>query len=54
MIILGIETSCDETAASLVKSGRQVLASTVASQLAVHDLASGQRLRKMPFQLQRV
>jgi len=36
MIILGIETSCDETAAALVKDGRQVLRSTVASQLAVH------------------
>jgi len=36
MIILGIETSCDETAAALVKNGRQVLRSTVASQLSVH------------------
>jgi N6-L-threonylcarbamoyladenine synthase len=36
MIVLGIETSCDETAAALVKDGRRVLRSTVASQLAVH------------------
>src|SRR5882757_8962326 len=36
MIILGIETSCDETAAALVKDGRTVLRTTVASQLAVH------------------
>src|SRR5437762_8253577 len=36
MIVLGIETSCDETAAALVQNGRRVLRSTVASQLAVH------------------
>src|SRR4051812_18222527 len=36
MIVLGVETSCDETAAALVKDGRRVLTSTVASQLAVH------------------
>jgi N6-L-threonylcarbamoyladenine synthase len=41
MIILGIETSCDETAAALVKDGRKVLASTVASQLAVHKPFKG-------------
>jgi N6-L-threonylcarbamoyladenine synthase len=36
MIVLGIETSCDETAAALVKDGRRVLCSSVASQVAVH------------------
>ncbi|MFA5975678.1 MAG: tRNA (adenosine(37)-N6)-threonylcarbamoyltransferase complex transferase subunit TsaD [Elusimicrobiota bacterium] len=36
MIILGIETSCDETAAALVKNGRRVLRSAVASQMAIH------------------
>jgi len=36
MTILGIETSCDETAAALVKDGRRVLKSLVASQLEVH------------------
>jgi len=41
MIILGIETSCDETAAALVKDGRHVLGSTVASQLAVHKPFKG-------------
>jgi len=41
MIILGIETSCDETAASLVKDGRWVLGSAVASQLAVHKPFKG-------------
>lgn len=36
MNILGIETSCDETAAAIVQNGRRVLHSSVASQLAVH------------------
>lgn len=36
MIILGIETSCDETAAALVRDGRRVLSSAVASQMSVH------------------
>ncbi len=34
--ILGIETSCDETAAAVVESGRNILASVVASQAAQH------------------
>ncbi len=41
MIVLGIETSCDETAAALVRDGRKVLRSTVASQLAVHKPFKG-------------
>ncbi len=36
MIVLGLETSCDETAAALVQDGRRVLCSTVASQWAIH------------------
>jgi N6-L-threonylcarbamoyladenine synthase len=36
MNILGIETSCDETAAAVVKDGRRVLRSAVASQMSVH------------------
>jgi N6-L-threonylcarbamoyladenine synthase len=35
-LILGIETSCDETAAAVVDSGRRVLSSVVSSQVAVH------------------
>src|SRR5882762_3610602 len=35
MNILGIETSCDETAAAVVRDGRRVLRSAVASQMAV-------------------
>jgi len=36
MIVLGIETSCDETAAAILDGGRKVLASVVASQDDVH------------------
>ena len=36
MIILGIETSCDETAAALVRDGRRVVRCAVASQMSVH------------------
>ena len=36
MIILGIESSCDETAAAVVRDGRQVLSSVIHSQIASH------------------
>ena len=36
MIILGIETSCDETAAAVVKDGRKVLSNVIASQIDIH------------------
>jgi N6-L-threonylcarbamoyladenine synthase len=36
MLVLGIETSCDETAASIVEDGRRVRADVVASQILVH------------------
>ncbi|MCZ6608851.1 MAG: tRNA (adenosine(37)-N6)-threonylcarbamoyltransferase complex transferase subunit TsaD [Alphaproteobacteria bacterium] len=36
MIVLGIETSCDETAAAVVTSAREIRANRVASQLAEH------------------
>lgn len=41
MILLGIETSCDETAAALVKDGTTILASVVASQIHVHHPYGG-------------
>ncbi|MBL0699271.1 MAG: tRNA (adenosine(37)-N6)-threonylcarbamoyltransferase complex transferase subunit TsaD [Desulfosarcina sp.] len=41
MIILGIETSCDETAASLVAEGTTILSSVVSSQIAVHHPYGG-------------
>lgn len=37
MIVLGIESSCDETAAALLKDSQSILASVVASQVAVHS-----------------
>ncbi len=36
MLVLGIETSCDETAAAVVEDGRRVRADVVASQILVH------------------
>ena len=53
MLILGIETSCDETAAAVVEDGTTILSSVVASQLATHgkyggvvpELASREHLR---------
>ena len=41
MLILGIETSCDETAASVVADGRTVLSSVVATQFELHALYGG-------------
>lgn len=41
MLILGIETSCDETAAAVVRDGRQILSNIVASQLEVHSKYGG-------------
>jgi N6-L-threonylcarbamoyladenine synthase len=41
MKILGIETSCDETAASVVRDGRTVLSSIVHSQITIHAQYGG-------------
>lgn len=41
MKILAIESSCDETAASVVENGRNVLSSVVASQVAEHKIYGG-------------
>ncbi|WP_373501559.1 tRNA (adenosine(37)-N6)-threonylcarbamoyltransferase complex transferase subunit TsaD [Desulfococcus sp.] len=41
MIILGIETSCDETAAALVADGGRILSSVVASQIDIHHRYGG-------------
>lgn len=41
MNILAIETSCDETAAAVVKDGRDVLSSVIASQIEEHRLYGG-------------
>jgi N6-L-threonylcarbamoyladenine synthase len=53
--ILGIESSCDETAAAIVADGREILSSVVATQLDIHrkyggvvpELASRAHLRKI-------
>lgn len=39
--ILGIESSCDETAASVVKNGREILSNVVLSQIDIHRLYGG-------------
>ncbi len=41
MIVLGIESSCDETAAAIVKDGTQILSSLVASQIETHHKYGG-------------
>lgn len=40
-LILGIESSCDETAAAVVRGGGEVLSNVVASQIATHALYGG-------------
>ena len=39
--ILGIETSCDETAVAVVQNGRRVLSNTIASQVDIHSRYGG-------------
>lgn len=54
-LILGIESSCDETAAAVVRSGSEVLSNVVASQMQMHavfggvvpELASREHLRNI-------
>lgn len=54
-LILGIESSCDETAAAVVRGGREVLSNVVASQMTLHaryggvvpELASREHLRNI-------
>lgn len=41
MVILAIETSCDETAAAIVKDGKELLSSIVASQINIHKAHGG-------------
>ncbi|TLM67228.1 MAG: tRNA (adenosine(37)-N6)-threonylcarbamoyltransferase complex transferase subunit TsaD [Deltaproteobacteria bacterium] len=56
MLILCIESSCDETAAAVVRDGRQVLSNVVASQVDVHaryggvvpELASRKHVEALP------
>ena len=41
MNVLGIETSCDETAAAVVRDGRKILSNVVASSLKEHQRHGG-------------
>src|SRR6266849_4600788 len=41
MLILGIESSCDETGAAIVKDGRYLLSNVVASQAEIHNRYGG-------------
>ena len=41
MLILGIESSCDETAISVVKDGREILSSVVSTQIEEHKKYGG-------------
>lgn len=41
ILILGIESSCDETAAAVVKNGRTVLSNVISSQIELHKLYGG-------------
>ncbi|MBO6060819.1 MAG: tRNA (adenosine(37)-N6)-threonylcarbamoyltransferase complex transferase subunit TsaD [Clostridia bacterium] len=40
-LILGIESSCDETAAAVVRAGREVVSASVHTQIPVHRLSGG-------------
>lgn len=41
MLVLGIETSCDETAAAIVRDGREIVSSVIASQVKTHERFGG-------------
>ena len=55
MLVLGIESSCDETAAAIVRHGREIVSSVIASQVETHkrfggvvpELASREHLDKI-------
>lgn len=55
MLILGIESSCDETAAAVVRNGREILSSVISSQIEQHrpyggvvpEIASREHLEKI-------
>jgi N6-L-threonylcarbamoyladenine synthase len=55
MLVLGIESSCDETAAAIVRDGREMVSSVISSQIKIHapfggvvpELASREHLDKI-------
>jgi N6-L-threonylcarbamoyladenine synthase len=60
MYILGIESSCDETAAAVVQDGRTVLSNRIDSQIDIHkryggvvpEIASRNHVMKLPFMIE--
>ena len=40
-LIMGIETSCDETAAAIVEKGRKIISNIVSSQIKIHNKYGG-------------
>ena len=56
-VILGIETSCDETAAAIVQNGRDVRSNALYTQIAIHaqyggvvpEIASRNHVEKLPY-----
>ena len=61
-LILGIESSCDETSAAIVRNGREVLSNIIFSSAELHkkyggvvpEIASRKHLEAMPFVLEKV
>ncbi len=57
MIVLGVETSCDETSVSIVKDGKEVLSNVIYTQIDIHrlyggvvpEVASRHHLRKITY-----
>jgi len=41
MLVLGIETSCDETAAAIVRDGKEILSNVIYSQVKTHTPHGG-------------
>jgi len=41
VLVLGIETSCDETAAAVVRDGREIVSSVISSQIKTHQRFGG-------------
>ena len=62
MIILSIESSCDETAMAIVEDGRKILSNTVYTQIAIHtmyggvvpEVASREHIKKITYVLDEV
>ena len=41
LLVLGIESSCDETSASIIKNGREILSNVISSQIDIHKKYGG-------------